>query len=58
MENTFSRKIDFHVTFLIIWCKINYFLRKKEKCELNYLRAKNINQMVAAEIDTDQMNEC
>jgi len=42
-ENDFSRKIDFHVIFLIVWSKIKYFLQKKEKNQLKYLQVKNID---------------
>jgi len=31
VENVFPRKIDFHVTFSIVWYKINDFLYKVEK---------------------------
>jgi len=37
MENDIPRKINFHVTLSFVWYKINYFLWKQGKHQLNYL---------------------
>jgi len=40
MKNIFSKEIDFHITFFIVWYKINYFSRKKKKYQLSHLSGK------------------
>jgi len=40
MENIFPRKIDFYVTFFIVWFKINYLSYEKENSGLNDFNGK------------------
>jgi len=54
MENIFSKKIIFHVTFPVVWFKVNYFSQKKRKISTE-LFTNEKNQMIIAEIDIDQM---
>jgi len=58
MENFFLKKIDFDVTFSVVWYKINHFSCKTGKNQVNCLSGIKCGLNGRIKDNVDQMKEC